>query len=176
MSFRRLVFSTSLFLVLAYAAYPYVTLYRLAHAVSDGDADALSQLVSWDLVRDGVKEDICDAVIEAPSDHITRGGGLPPFGYSFVRGVAANAVDANISPEALAAASRLPPAVASGGMSLNWAFFDSPRRFTASFGTASGSAEPANELRLQLDFRRGKWVVTRAWLPAPMLMAANTRT
>jgi hypothetical protein len=174
MSFRRLVLSAALSLAMVYIAYPYFTLYRLANAVSDGDSKALSRMISWDQVRDGVKEDICDAVTEVPAAEVAREGTLPPFGYSFVRGVAANAVDTNISPEALVSAAHSPQAAVNDGMSLNWAFFDSPRRFSVAIGT--GPAHPDGELRLQMDFRYGKWVVTRAWLPASMLMAANRRT
>ncbi len=178
MRFKRQIFSAVLMVAMVYIAYPFLTLYRLASAISDGNAEVLSTLVSWDSVREGVKEDICDAMTDIPAGDAAKETALRPFGYSFVRGVAANVVDANISPEALASAARSPQAAAisSGtGMTLNWAFFDSPRQFSVAIGMP-GQPGPENELRLQMELRHGKWVVTRAWLPNSMLMAANSRT
>jgi hypothetical protein len=174
---KRLVFSALVGLLTVYAAYPYFTLYRLANAVSNGDPAALSSLISWDLVREGIKEDICDAVTEAPASETTKAGTLPPFGYSFVRGVAANAVDTSITPEALVTATRSPRTVTgnTGAMTLNWAFFDSPGQFTVAVGMP-GQDGADGELRLLMEFRHGSWMVTRAWLPASMMMASNNRT
>src|ERR1700733_6112727 len=72
-----------------YGAYPYVTLYRLSHAIHSGDATTLQALVDWPAVREGIKEDICDSVADEP-DVTAHDGKLPAFGASFVRGVAAN--------------------------------------------------------------------------------------
>jgi hypothetical protein len=177
MTVRRWVFSTVALTAAMYVAYPYVTLYRLANAVAAGDSQSLATLVSWDAVRDGVKEDICDAVTEIPAATATKEGTLPPFGYSFVRGVAANAVDANITPEAIASPTKSPftAAAEATGMHLNWAFFDGWRQFDVAVGMP-GPISPDNELRLQMNFKYGRWVVTRAWLPTNMLMGANSRT
>ncbi len=178
MKLRRLVFSAIIGMAAVYVAYPYVTLYRLASAVSNGDSDLLATLVSWDSVRDGVKEDICDAVTDMPAAEAANGGTLPPFGYSFVRGVAGSVVDANISPEALVSAARSPRIVKAddnGEMHLTWAFFHSPREFIVVVGMP-GPAGPDNDLRVQMEFRHGGWMVTRAWLPASLLLAANSRT
>ena len=49
-----------------YAAYPYVTLYRLDNAIHTGDAATLRALVDWPAVREGIKEDICDNVADDP--------------------------------------------------------------------------------------------------------------
>ena len=178
MSFRRLVFSATVSLAMVYAAYPYFALYRLVNAVSAGDAEALSTLVAWHAVREGVKEDICDAALDMPAAEAGNSAALRPFGYSFVRGIAANVVEANITPEALVSAARSSPAepsVVSNGMKLNWAFFNSPRQFSVAFGMP-GQTGPDSELRIQMELRRATWVVTRAWLPAALLLAANTRT
>ena len=176
MARKRLIISALAGLLTAYIAYPYFTLYRLALAVSNGDPATLSSLVSWDLVREGIKEDICDNVTETPAAETTKAGSLPPFGYSFVRGLAANAVDTSITPEALVTATRSPRTATTnlGGMTLNWAFFDSPSEFSVAVGMP-GQDGADSELRLQMEFRNGSWMVTRAWLPAAMLMA-NSRT
>ena len=177
MTLRRWVFSAVLGAATVYVAYPYVTLYRLANAVSTGDAATLSSLVAWESVREGVKEDICDAVTEVSAEDASREGALRPFGYSFVRGVAGNLVDANITPEALVSATRSPQVATDPQphMRLNWAFFDGPKRFDVAVGMP-GETGPDSELRVQMAFQHGKWMVTRAWLTSRLLMAANSRT
>ena len=54
-------------------------------------------------VREGIKEDICDSVFDQPSQ---ASGKLPPFGAGFVRGIASNAIDSAVTPEALASAAQ----------------------------------------------------------------------
>ena len=90
---------------LGYVAYPYVTLYRLGVAVRGADAATLHRLVDWPAVREGIKEDICDYVVDDPQDR-QASSQLPAFGASFVRGITANAVDQNVTPEALVDAVR----------------------------------------------------------------------
>src|SRR5947209_18792171 len=93
-------------LAVGYVAYPYVTLLRLGDPIRRGDATPLEALVEWDQVREGIKEDICDNVLTSPpptqqtaEDH--QSGSLPPFGFSFVRGIAGNVIDKNVTPTAL---------------------------------------------------------------------------
>ncbi len=92
-----------------YAAYPYVTLYRLGQAIRHGDAASLETMVDWPSVREGIKEDICDPVIDQPQQ-AQSDGKLPAFGAGFVRGIATNAVDKRVTPEALVAAAQQPGA------------------------------------------------------------------
>src|SRR4051794_35117725 len=99
MQLRRSLFVAMLTVVVAYAAYPYVTLWQLGEAIRRGDAATLHALVNWSKVREGIKEDICDLPPE-PGDASTA---LPAFGSSFVRGVMASAVDRHVTPEALVA-------------------------------------------------------------------------
>src|SRR5690242_16803136 len=114
----------------AYGATPYLTLYRLGEAIQKSDTETLQSLVNWPAVREGIKEDICDLVVDEPDSR--TGKTLPPFGASFVRGIASNAIDHAVTPEALLAASGSPPARPSGSdkqapdIHISWAFFDSP--------------------------------------------------
>ena len=62
-------------------------------------------MVDWGSVREGIKEDICDLVIDQPPQD-QADGKLPPFGAGFVRGIATNVVDRQVTPEALVAAVR----------------------------------------------------------------------
>ena len=94
---------------LTYGIYPYVTLYRLGQAIRSGDAARLETMVDWSSVREGIKEDICDLVIDQPPQE-QADGKLPPFGAGFVRGIATNVVDRQVTPEALVAAAQGPEA------------------------------------------------------------------
>jgi hypothetical protein len=158
----------------AYATYPYMTLCRLGLAIHQGDSATLASLVDWHAVREGIKEDICDSVLDMPAQTVSASGQLPAFGASFMRGVAGSKVDQAVTPEALANVAQRPEASDSRGadVGLGWAFFDSPTEFSASI-TTPGTTEP---IRLQLELRHGAWQVTRVWLPADLLDSANSRT
>jgi hypothetical protein len=172
---KKPVIGALLVVALAYVVYPYVTLYRLGQAIRHGDASTLESMVDWPAVREGIKEDICDLVIDEPPE-AKNGTQLPPFGAGFVRGIAANAVDATVTPEALVAVageqkSEAKPAQGAA-VQVSWAFFAGPSAFVVDL-RAPGQDAP---IRLQLDLRHGFWQVTRVWLPPELLGQANTRT
>jgi hypothetical protein len=157
-----------------YGIYPYVTLYRLGQAIRNGDAAKLETMVDWSSVREGIKEDICDLVIDEPQQ-ARDGAKLPPFGSGFVRGITTNVVDKRVTPEALAAAAQNPQvteATHGAAVQVTWAFFASPSAFLVDLETP-GQSEP---IRLQMDLRDGAWQVTRVWLPPELLGQARTRT
>lgn len=157
-----------------YAAYPYVTLYRLGHAIHTGDAATLHALVDWPAVREGIKEDICDSVAADP-EVTSSDGKLPMFGASFVRSIAANAVDEQVTAEGLVAMTHhqsASQATRGADVRVSWAFFDNPIDFTISL-TAPGQLEP---IKLQMSLKHATWRVTRIWLPPALLVRANART
>jgi hypothetical protein len=160
----------------AYGATPYLTLYRLGEAIQKSDAETLQSLVNWPAVREGIKEDICDLVIDDPGSKTEDT--LPPFGASFVRGIASNAIDQAVTPEALLAATGTVPEKPAArdqqgpDVHVNWAFFDSPTTFSISL-QARGQAEP---IKLEMDLRHGAWQVQRVWLPAELLTNPGART
>ena len=178
-------------LAAAYLAYPYVTLYRLGDAIRRGDASPLEALVDWDQVREGIKEDICDNVLPSPpvqqSAEDRQGGSLPPFGFSFVRGVAGNVIDRDVTPTALVSAAQHFQTVNAPGADTTsasepesnprviWAFFDGLTSFSVDL-MPPGDASGHQPIRIEMQLKRGFWKVTRATLPAPMLMQANSRT
>ena len=173
---KKPVIAALMAVALAYVAYPYVTLYRLGQAIRQGDAPALQSMVDWPAVREGIKEDICDLVTDEPTE-ASNSAKLPPFGTGFVRGIAANAVDQRVTPEALVAAAqhRQPTAVPvehGAAVQVSWAFFSGPAAFVVDLH-APGQDAP---IRLEMDLRSGSWQVTRVWLPAELLGKANTRT
>ncbi|MGC1409406.1 MAG: DUF2939 domain-containing protein [Acetobacteraceae bacterium] len=157
----------------AYGLYPYVALYELGQAVRQGDAVKLGTMVDWASVREGIKEDICDHVVEQP-EPAQASGQLPPFGAGFVRGIATNTVDKRVTPEALVAAAQQPdPKLMDkgDGIRVSWAFFVSPSAFMVDLGTSDNAP-----IRLQMDLRDGAWHVTRVWLPPEMLGGAGAGT
>jgi hypothetical protein len=182
-------------LLAVYVAYPYATLYRLAEAIRRGDAVSLESLVDWEGVREGIKEDICDTVLP-PADQAegpgtggsgtADGTGLPEFGASFVKGVAEGMIDREVTAAGLVGAARshpvespdtAPDAIpqASAEPRIRWAFFDGPASFSVELlpPPDSGLREP---IRIQMQLKGGAWKVSRAWLPASMLVQANSRT
>ena len=168
--------ATVLSVGVAYVAYPYMTLYRLGSAIQSADASTLESLVDWPAVREGIKEDVCDLGTEAPASTTTAS--LPPFGASFVRGIASNSIDKSVTPQALlAAATTTVPAnqparePKGADVHVSWAFFDSPTTFLVSL-RARGQTDP---IKLEMDLRNGAWRVQRVWLP-PEMLAPGSRT
>jgi hypothetical protein len=172
---RKPAIGACLAIVMAYGVYPYVALYRLGQAIRGGDATALQSMVNWDSVREGIKEDICDMVVDQPPQ-TKAGGQLPPFGAGFLRGIATNVIDKQVTPEALAKAAHEPEtrhvATAGANVQVSWAFFAGPSTFVVDLN-APGQTSP---IRLQMDLREGAWHVTRVWLPLDLLSQANART
>jgi hypothetical protein len=183
--------ATFLLVGIGYVAYPYITLFRLGMAIHSADAQTLETLVDWPSVREGIKEDVCDLVVDEPAD--SGSTKLPPFGASFMRGIASSTIDQRVTPQAIvAAASILPddsqdqplqagvkaPAVKSAApkqgadVHVGWAFFESPTVFSVSL-RAAGLAEP---IRIEMDLRDGAWQVRRVWLPDELLTNAPART
>jgi hypothetical protein len=159
---------------IAYGAYPYVTLYRLGSAIKAGDAGTLETLVDWPAVREGIKEDVCDLAADDPAPK--NGDELAPFGASFMRGIASNAIDQAVTPQALLAVASPPPSrkrpPTGADVHVEWAFFDSPTTFTVSL-LAQGQTDP---VKLEMDLKNGEWRVQRVWLPAELLAPSGSRT
>ncbi len=159
---------------LAYCIYPYLALYRLGQAIRNGDASTLETMVDWNSVREGIKEDICDLVIDQPQQ-AQSDGQLPPFGAGFVRGIATKVGDTPVPAAALVAAAQQPDAVTpahGAAVQVSWAFFAGPSAFEVDLSTGSLAAP----IRLQMDLHNGAWHVTRVWLPPELLGQANART
>jgi Protein of unknown function (DUF2939) len=166
---RWALLATALSAGVAYVAYPYVTLYQLGSAIQGADAATLESLVDWPAVREGIKEDICDLGVDVPAPTKTAGE-LPPFGASFMRGIASSSIDKAVTPQALLAAATIPANLPQqqprgADVHVNWAFFDSPTTFLVSL-QARGQTDP---IKLELDLRHGEWQVMRVWLPAELL-------
>jgi hypothetical protein len=159
-----------------YVVYPYATLYRLGSAIRGADATTLESLVDWPAVREGIKEDICDLAADDTSNG--RGTDLPPFGASFVRGIASSSIDQAVTPQALVDATTVsvgsPPSQRQSGADVHvkWAFFDGLTSFLVSL-QPPGQGEP---LTMEMDLRHGKWLVRRVWLPTELLSNSGAKT
>jgi hypothetical protein len=158
-------------LAAGYLGYPYAVLYRLDAAVRQSDAATLQSLVDWYAVREGLKEDICDMVLDAPAKS-RPGNELAPFGAGFVRGMTGNALDHTVTPENLVSMIRTGDVRAPADARLQWAFFENPTRFAVEL-RSTGVAEP---IRLVMQLRGLSWKVRRVWLPNALLERAGSGT
>ena len=61
--------------VIAYAAYPYWSLYRLGEALEAGNEGSLKHYVDWPSVRSGLKEDLSGMLSRETGRAITSGDG-----------------------------------------------------------------------------------------------------
>lgn len=163
-SFKLLIVLASVHLVL-----PYIAVWHLKDSIERGNIQALSRGVDWKAVRDGLKEDISDGIIDPVHRHPVDDGSLPPFGASFARGIAETQIDREVTPE------KLVPLLAklhSGSpdtdplSSIEWAFFETPTVFMV---TIRGPSTDEGHLRLRLVMRGGKWLLVRIWAPQDMI-------
>jgi hypothetical protein len=96
---------TKLLLAAALAAFgawlwfaPHLTVHAMRQAAERGDAEALASHVDFPALRDSVRAQLAARV----SDHLGGGSGWSRLGADFATTLAAPAIDAMISPEALA--------------------------------------------------------------------------
>jgi hypothetical protein len=170
-------------LTFGYAAAPYVCLWRVYHAVQSGDAATLAQVVDWNAVRQGMKQDIAEGIIGLPAPQSAASDSLPAFGSGFVAGIAGTVVDQQVTPQHLVAAVHdlIPvagpraPAPGIGIGSLERAFFTSPTCFVVRIRLPDAERGDA-PLRVELDLGRGGWKVVRAWIPQDLMDEAKFHT
>ena len=153
-----------------YAAYPFVTLYRIQFALRGGDTPTLRSLVDWYSVREGIKEDICDLVLDEPGN-IPNQARLPAFGASFVRGVTGRSVDREFTPEKIAKIAEV-DASSPNDAFVSWAFFTSPAHFEVDV-SVPGQAQP---VRADLELAGIRWKVIRVWIPSTLLKQGHWTT
>jgi hypothetical protein len=155
-----------------YLGYPYATLYQLDTAVRQADAATLRSLVDWYAVREGLKEDICDMVLDEQPASERPSNELAPFGESFVRGVTGNALDHTVTPETLVSMTHATSDTQYADTHVEWAFFQNPTEFSVHLRTAV-AAEP---IRVVMELHGLRWVVQRVWLPNELLERAGSGT
>jgi hypothetical protein len=139
-------------------------LYRLDSAVRQSDAATLRSLVDWYAVREGLKEDICDMVLDEPAN-ARPSNELAPFGASFVRGMTGNVVDQKVTPETVVSMTHGGAWARPVEAHVIWAFFQDPTSFSVNLRT-EGAAQP---IRVIMELRDLRWRVRRVWLPNELL-------
>jgi hypothetical protein len=170
------VMSLVLMAVVLYGASPFLAMWQLERAMDRGDAVSLEKRVDWRSVRDGLKQDIADGIIGPVQTQLTANA-LPPFGASFMMGLADTAIEREVTPQNLIAVMRqMRPATAPANpfASFDWAFFDGP--FSFSVIVHSDGDEEDGHLRIRLELRGGVWTVVRAWIPQDIVERAAQRT
>ncbi|MCW3475786.1 DUF2939 domain-containing protein [Limobrevibacterium gyesilva] len=189
---RKTLFTGLMAVGLAYASAPYVTMWRLYQALHEQDAATLSEIVDWDAVRQGLKNDIAEGIIGMPAQEMESSNSLPPFGSSFLNGIAGSLVDQEITPQRVVLVVHSMQTDEAVPASSEWAaifdlgcieraFFDSPTSFTLRVRTAGQEPdEPPLRVRLELrgpSWRHGlSWKLVRAWVPQDLMDRANLRT
>lgn len=178
----RLSLSTGLVLLIAaYMASPYVALWRLQAALERGDTQALEKSIDWTSIRAGLKDDIAEGVI-GPAQQQAAADTLPPFGASFITGIADTTVEREVTPQNLIAvirqmhtpASTTDEANSSPFASFAWAFFESPTVFNITIRNPDDM--DSAHMRLRMVLRHGRWTLIRAWLPQDIIERAGQRT
>jgi hypothetical protein len=162
-------------LLLAWVASPYYTVWRLSQAIAAGNAAPLERLVDWPSVRAGLKHDVADGLLGVAAPQVAAANTLPPFGASFVAGIAGSAIDDEITPTNVVAALHAPMAGQDaadgpriGWHAIRWAFFRGLRVFDVSLLYPGG--EPGEQkLRIRLSFQGTSWKVTRVWVPQDLM-------
>jgi hypothetical protein len=170
----RWVLSAATVLGLVYVTSPCVMLWQMVSALQHGDVVALERGVDWPALRAGLKQDISDGVIGPVSTQLTSNT-LPPFGASFITGIADSIVDREATASNLVAMMHqtgsdetMPNPL---GM-IEHAFFESPRVFVVSLR----DADDEGHVRLRLELQGFSWRITRAWIPQDMIERVSQRT
>ncbi len=101
---RKALIAAAAVLGVTYATSPYLALFRVSRDLEAGDVDAVQSEIDWDSLRAGLKQDVAEHFAGVKVTAVAERGALPPFGASFVQGVAEHLVDRIITPEGLCAA------------------------------------------------------------------------
>lgn len=180
MSGRRIFLSAALMLGLGYLSAPYVTMWWLYSALCAEDAVTLQAMIDWDRVRSGIKQDVMEGLIGVAEPQMVIMNRLPPFGTGFAGGIASTFVDRTITPQSVAVMLRAMGEQTTGEApygsgALGAAFFSSPMVFTLSV-RAPGQDPEDPPLRVQMELRGMRWIVTRAWVPQDLIDRVHIRT
>ena len=153
-----------------YLASPYVVLWHLDRALQSGDDAYVSRHVAWRAVRAGMIADVGEAIRNGVAPR-QNPHDLPPFGASFVQGMAGHLVDSNLQQDhVMAALHRVAGPEGAAAGAVRWAFFDGPVSFHAVVAMPNGAP-----VRLEMRLVGGRWRIVRADMP-PTLLAALPQT
>jgi len=166
-----------LVMLAAYAAYPYLALYRLGEALQARDLDAVEGKVDWPRVRQGVKDDVNAAL--AAKIKPEEGGGFAALGVALAGKLAGPFIDAAVTPAGLAAV--LDADKPTLETLVTQAYISTPgdrplpRLVQSSFSglavfdavvAPKGANSEDDRIRLRFELEGGCWMLTRIHLPA----------
>ena len=143
-----------------YLAGPGLALMRLRRAMRDGDTLALRQLVDFPAVRAGLARQVAETALGAPH----RKQALVPFGFSFVRHIAAHEIATRLTPAGLIRLARGGDAGTAMGWHLAGYRLIGPTQVRLRLRAAGDRT-----LRLTMALEGGRWRLTGMRLPAAML-------
>jgi Protein of unknown function (DUF2939) len=183
---KRVVLAGIVTFAAVYVSAPYLTMWRLADALKHGDQAELETSVDWDAVREGLREDIADGITgTAGSDGVAaetqaQSNELPPFGASFVKGIAGDVVNREVIPQHLSFVFQKMQGHEGNLVSFIWndvqyAFFDSLDRFRVSLHCPGQGPEDA-PVQVELGLQDYVWKVVRVRVPGSIAGLAPKRT
>lgn len=172
-------------LVLAFVAYPYLSLYLVYRSIENGDEAALEHQADWDKVRAGFSEDLSDAAArEAARNGERLGAAGEILTNAIAPAIVGGLIDTYVTPRGVIALVRSggdlneppkrdePAGKAKDGekVAVTWAFFDAPDRFRISFEDPENADLTGVSLLLALE--GVEWKITRLKLPIENLQQA----
>ncbi len=169
---RRVVLTAVTLAGVAYVGAPYVTIWRLASALQEGDTGALEASVDWNDVREGIKEDIADGITASDAAVRAQSNDLPGFGDSFIKNIAADMVDREIKPQQMSAVFRKMQHTGNTSFAsflfndVRYAFFDGTDHFLVSF-TCPGQ-EAGDPVQVEMTLQHYAWKVVRVRVPGSL--------
>jgi hypothetical protein len=181
---RRLAFPLWLaafgLLAACYIGGPFLTLWRITRALDSGDTVALQSLIDWASLRQGLKDDIADGVIGMPRQTMVASNTLPPFGASFISGIAGSEIDRSVTPQGLLQAARWADPVSGSEAALSFpaivgAGFITPTQFDLRLRAPCQDTDE-EPLHVRMVFQAGLWKVVRVWIPQDMMDRASSGT
>jgi len=165
-----------LVLVAAYAAYPYLALYRLGEALQAHDLDAVETKVDWPRLRQGVKDDVNAALVAKVRPE--EGNGFAALGVALAGKLAGPFVDAAVTPAGLVAAMGADRPTLETLVTQVYISTSTdrplPRLVQSSFSgltafdavvAPKGANSEEDRIRLRFEFEGGYWMLTRIHLP-----------
>ena len=166
-----------LVLLAAYAAYPYLALYRLGEALRAQDLDAVEAKVDWPRLRQGIKDDVNAALVAKVKPE--EGDDFAAFGIALAGRLASPVVDAAVTPAGLAAVAAADRPTLMGLVTQVYVSTSADRPLPHLAGSSfsglttfeatvmpDGTADEGRAVRLRFELEDGYWMLTRVHLPS----------
>ena len=170
----RVLLSAAAVTGLLYVASPCVALWHMAGAMDRGDVATLEHCVDWTALRSGLKQDIADGLIGPVSTQLASNT-LPPFGASFISGIADSIIEHEVTAshlvEMMHQSATDEPMPNPLGL-IDHAYFKSPTMFEVTLR----DEDDDTHMRVRLELRRWHWQVTRIWVPQDLIERVSQRT